>query len=95
MSRAEPDLKSSGNCTELQIQFYGPDTAIATYKAHFVQTGHKNKKDDLDVDLACLDVWKKLNGEWKAVGGTNTSTKPLPADAYQTPPTPSAPTPTS
>jgi hypothetical protein len=83
LAKAEPDLKSSGECTELKIQFYGPDTAIATYKAHFVQTGHKNKKDDVDADIACLDVWKKLNGQWKAIGGTNTSTKPIPPERYK------------
>jgi hypothetical protein len=91
MAKADPDVKSSGETTNLKIQFYGSDTAIATYNAHFKQTGHKDKKFDLELELACLDVWKKINGQWKAVGGTNTSTKPLSPEMYKMAPPPGTP----
>lgn len=95
MAKADPDVKSSGETTNLKIQFYGSDTAIATYNVHFKQTGHKDKKFDLEFDLACLDVWKKINGQWKAVGGTNTSTKPLSPEMYKMEPPPGTPAPIS
>jgi hypothetical protein len=59
LAKADPDVKSSGETTNLKIYFYGPDTAIATYNVHFIQTGHKDKKYNSDLELSCLDVWKK------------------------------------
>ncbi len=93
MAKADPDVKSSGETTNLKIQFYGSDTAIATYNVHFTQTGHKDKKFNLESELACLDVWKKINGQWKVVGGTNTSTKPLAPEMYKMEPPPGMPSP--
>lgn len=95
MAKADPEVKSSGEVKNLKIQFFGSDTAIATYNVHFLQTGHKDKKFNLDVDMACLDVWYKIHGQWKAVGGTNTSTKPLPSEMYKMEMTPGMPAPIS
>ena len=95
MAKADPGVKSSGETTNLKIQFYGSDTAIATYNVHLTMTGHKDKKFDLESDLACLDVWKKVNGQWKAIGGTNTSTKPLSPEMYKMEPPPGMPSPSS
>ena len=50
---------------------------------------------DLDLNLACLDVWKKMNGQWKVVDGTNTPTEPLSTEMYKMEPSPGMPTPTS
>jgi hypothetical protein len=83
LAKADPDVKSSGETTNLKIYFYGPDTAIATYNVHFIQTGHKDKKYNSDLELSCLDVCKKLNGERKALAGSNTSTKPVPPEMYK------------
>jgi hypothetical protein len=91
MADADPGVKSSGEITNVKVHFYGSDTAIATYKSHFVQTGHKDSKFDLDLNSASLDVWKKMNGQWKVVGGTYTSIKPLPAEMYQMALPPGAP----
>ena len=95
LAKADPDVKSSGETTNLKIYFYGPDTAIATYNVHFIQTGHKDKKYDSDLELSCLDVWKKLNGQWKALAGSNTSTKPVPPEMYKMEMPPNFPAPTS
>ena len=95
LAKADPDVKSSGETTNLKIYFYGPDTAIATYNVHFIQTGHKDKKYNSDLELSCLDVWKKLNGEWKALAGSNTSTKPVPPEMYKMEMPPNFPSPTS
>jgi hypothetical protein len=92
---SDPDVKSSGETTNLKIYFYGPDAAIATYNVHFIQTGHKDKKYNSDLELSCLDVWKKLNGEWKALAGSNTSTKPVPPEMYKMEMPPNFPSPTS
>jgi hypothetical protein len=95
LAKADPDVKSSGETTNLKIYFYGPDTAIATYNVHFIQTGHKDKKYNSDLELSCLDVWKKLNGEWKALAGSNTSTKPVLPEMYKMEMPPNFPSPTS
>jgi len=95
LAKTDPDVKSSGETTNLKIYFYGPDTAIATYNVHIIQTGHKDKKYNLDLELSCLDVWKKLNGQWKALAGSNTSTKPVPPEMYKMEMPPNFPAPTS
>jgi len=52
MAKADPDVKSSGEITDLKVHFYGSDTAIATYKSHFIQMGHQDKKYDMDLNSA-------------------------------------------
>jgi hypothetical protein len=90
-AKTDPNVKSSGEPTKLEVHLYGSDTAIATFHAHFVQTGHRDNKNDVDQDITCLDVWRKVNGQWKLLGGSNTSTKPLPAEMYQLAPPPGTP----
>jgi hypothetical protein len=90
-AKTDPDVKSSGDITNLEIHLYGSNTAVATYRAHFAQTGHKDKKYDVDLEITCLDVWHKVNGQWKLVSGSNTSTKPLPAEMYKMEPPPGTP----
>jgi hypothetical protein len=41
------------------------------------------------------DMWKKLNGQWKVLGGTNTSTKPVPPEMYKMETPPGVPPPIS
>ena len=95
MAKADPDVKSSGEINNLKIQFYGADTAIATYTGHFALTGHKDKKFDIEFDFASLDVWHKQGGQWKVLGNTNTSTKPLSPEIYKVEPSPGMPAPIS
>jgi hypothetical protein len=91
--KADFNVKFTGGITNLKINFYGLDTAVATYSTSFVQTGHKDKKFDSNDTLTCLDVWHKMNGQWKFVAGSNTSTKPLGPEAYHSELPPGTPAP--
>ena len=83
MAKEDPNVKSSGEIKDLKIVFYGPDLALATYKAHFIQTGHKDEKFNQDMDFTALDTWQKQHGTWKLLADTNTSTKPVLAEMYK------------
>ena len=76
-------MKSSGEMKDLKVRFFGSDTAIATYSGHFSQMGHKNKKIDFEGDFACLDVWYRVNGQWKEIASTTTSTTPMPSEEWE------------
>jgi hypothetical protein len=74
---SDPDVKSSGSVSDIQVELYG-DTALVSYKYANTDTGHKNAALNTSSHYGCLDTFVKQKGQWLMAGSACAHEGPIP-----------------